>query len=76
MLNHIYIGGKRAYDMALRLKYEGFDMSMVSVEQDNEKLINKALSHNVPVYITPTYTAMFELRNMLVKNYGLKEFYE
>lgn len=76
ILKHIYIGGKRAYDMALRLKYEGFDMSMVSIEQDNEKLINVALSHNVPVYITPSYTAMFELRNMLVKKYGLKEFYE
>ncbi|MFA5341143.1 MAG: MurT ligase domain-containing protein [Clostridia bacterium] len=75
-IRHIYIGGTRAYDMALRLKYAYIDMNKVSIEQDDEKLVNEALKHNIPVYITPTYTAMFNLRNMLAKKYFLKEFYE
>lgn len=75
-IEHIYIGGSRAYDMALRLKYADIDMSKVNIEQNDANLVNKALEHNIPIYITPTYTAMFNLRNMLAKKYSLKEFYE
>jgi len=73
---HTYIGGSRAYDMALRLKYGGLDINNITIEQDDIKLLKKALAHNIPVFITPTYTAMFNLRNMLARQYSLKEFYE
>lgn len=75
-IKHIYVGGTRGFDMALMLKYAGFDMDRVIIELDSEKLLNKALAHNVPIYITPTYTAMFNLRKLLAKKYSLKEFYE
>jgi hypothetical protein len=62
--------------MALRLKYGGLDINNITIEQDDIKLLKKALAHNIPVFITPTYTAMFNLRNMLARQYSLKEFYE
>jgi UDP-N-acetylmuramyl tripeptide synthase len=37
-IEHIYIGGSRAYDMALRLKYADIDMSKVSIEQMTQTL--------------------------------------
>ena len=50
---HTYIGGSRAYDMALRLKYGGLDINNITIEQDDIKLLKKALAHNIPVFITP-----------------------
>ena len=62
--------------MALRLKSAGFDMNKVCTVKNDKALVNKALEHNIPIYITATYTAMFNLRNMLTGKYSLKEFYK
>ena len=62
--------------MALRLKNVDFDMNKVSVAKNDATLVKTALEHNIPIYITATYTAMFNLRNMLTKKYSLTEFYK
>lgn len=72
----IYVSGTRAHDMQVRLKYAGMDMGNVFIVQNTDKLFEKALSHGIPLYITPTYTAMFDLRRKLAKKYKIKEFYE
>jgi len=75
-IRYVYLGGTRAEDMALRLKSAGFDMNKVCTVKNDKALVNKALEHNIPIYITATYTAMFNLRNMLTGKYSLKEFYK
>ena len=72
----IYISGIRKYDMALRLKAAGFDMKKIVIEEDNEKLVDELLGVKDPVFIMPTYTAMFEIRKALQDKLNLKEFYE
>ncbi|MFA7673089.1 MAG: MurT ligase domain-containing protein [Clostridia bacterium] len=72
----IYVSGNRAHDMQVRLKYAGLDMNNVFILKNTDKLFEKALSHGIPLYITPTYTAMFDLRKKIAKKYGIKEFYE
>jgi UDP-N-acetylmuramyl tripeptide synthase len=75
-IRYVYLGGSRAEDMALRLKNVDFDMNKVSVAKNDATLVKTALEHNIPIYITATYTAMFNLRNMLTKKYSLTEFYK
>ncbi|MGB9681410.1 MAG: MurT ligase domain-containing protein [bacterium] len=59
--------GKRSYDMALRLKYGGFEPNKFLVEEDLLKALYKAVdsSKGDKVYVIPTYTAMLELRRKL-----------
>lgn len=63
----IVASGRRAYDMALRLKYGGFDVNRLLVEEDSLRALNLAIekSDKDEVYIIPTYTAMLELRKKL-----------
>lgn len=77
-LKNIYTCGKRAYDMALRLKYAGIDASRIKVieNEDYDKMIDFAISENREVYIVPTYTSMMELRHKVAKKFGGKEFWE
>lgn len=75
----IICGGKRAYDMALRLKYFDYPADKVLVEESYTGLINLGLGITKPgqtFYILPTYTAMLDIRAILQKKYGLKEFWK
>lgn len=63
----LYVSGIRGYDMALRLKQDNFDVNITTN-------INKAIqsimrSEYTEVVIIPTYTALFEVRELLSK-YG------
>jgi len=63
----IIVGGSRAYDMALRLKYAG--LKGVSIEPDESKLlekIQKNSSKRSKVFMLPTYTAMLSIRSKIV----------
>lgn len=63
----VIVGGSRAYDMALRLKYAG--LRGVSVEPDETKLmqlIEKNSSRRSKVFVLPTYTAMLSVRSKIV----------
>lgn len=63
-------GGLRATDMANRLKYAGVDTSLISWEEDIAGALKSAVARLQPgetLYITPTYTAMLQLREILQK---------
>lgn len=63
----ILVGGSRAYDMALRLKYAG--IKGVSIEPDESKLLAKIemnSSNRSKVFMLPTYTAMLSMRSKIV----------
>jgi len=63
----IIVGGSRAYDMALRLKYAG--LNGISIEPDESKLlekIQKNSSKRSKVFMLPTYTAMLSVRSKIV----------
>jgi lipid II isoglutaminyl synthase (glutamine-hydrolysing) len=69
-LDWVQTGGLRATDMANRLKYAGIDPSLISWEEDIAASLEKALDRLPPgetLYITPTYTAMLQLREILQK---------
>lgn len=75
-LSKIYVGGIRADDMAVRLKYAGIENEKISVLKDFESLIEAFTSQEKPVFIMPTYTAMMELRSIISKKFGYKNFWE
>ena len=68
--------GVRAYDMALRLKYD--DVSVAEVEPDLQAALEHFLTayRNEPKRIFCTYTAMMALRRDLAARYGLAKFGE
>ena len=70
------VGGIRAKDLAMRLKYAGADPEKTQVIQDYERLTDWCASQECPVYILPTYTAMLDLRHVIVKRCGGSEFWE
>ena len=70
------VGGIRARDLAMRLKYAGADPEKTQVIQDYEKLTDWCAAQECPVYILPTYTAMLDLRHVIVKRCGGSEFWE
>ena len=68
--------GVRAYDMALRLKYD--DVAVAGVEPDLEVALERFLAayKDEPKRIFCTYTAMMTLRRDLAARYGLAKFGE
>lgn len=70
--NKVFIGGDRLYDMALRLKYASNNNQNYKSFEMNENLrdlIKSAVSktrRDQILYILPTYTAMLEVRKILV----------
>lgn len=72
-------GGIRAHDMALRLKYAGYDDGAVKVEPDFDGALKQALDAVAPgddLYILPTYTAMLEIRRRLQQAGGVSAFWK
>jgi len=66
----LVVTGDRAYDMALRFVYAGFDRSRIQIIPEAGRALDLAVSltpANSPVYVLPTYTAMLELRSILVE---------
>lgn len=68
--------GIRAYDMALRLEYDG--VTTAEVVPDLDEALNRFISENPgqPLRLFCTYTAMMHLRRRLAARYGLDEFGE
>jgi len=61
-----HVGGIRAHDMAVRLKYA--ELPVRSVIPDRKEALLNALDATPPgetLYVLPTYTAMLELRQVL-----------
>ena len=75
-LDHLYVSGVRAEDMAVRLKYAGIPAERLTVCKDYGALMEQCTAQPKPVYIMPTYTAMLNLREKISKTYGFKDFWE
>lgn len=69
-INTISIGGTRAWDLATRFKYAGFEVSKNNVYEDISDSISstvKNLHTKDTLIILPTYTAMLEVQKTLSK---------
>jgi len=70
--------GRRAADMALRLKYAGLDPDPV-LESNVERALGRALSLTPELgtlYVVPTYTAMLQVRRILARWGHRPQFWE
>jgi lipid II isoglutaminyl synthase (glutamine-hydrolysing) len=74
----VICSGIRARDMALRLKYAGYDHRHIEV---NERIVSaftsavRKLENNEALYVLATYTAMLELRKYLTKKGMVQAFW-
>lgn len=76
------ISGSRAADLAVRLKYAGFDPKRLIVQPDLGKALKQARAglkaspagRQGQLFILPTYTALLELQKILAK-IGIKKHY-
>ncbi len=75
-IQKLYVSGDRADDMRLRLKYAGIPDERITVEYSPQKLTDALAQETLPVYILPTYTAMLDLRTVIVHRCGGAEFWE
>lgn len=62
--------------MRVRMKYAGVPEGKTGLETDYEKLVDFIAGQDKTVFIMPTYTAMLELREHLIKRTGGAEFWE
>ena len=66
-VNKIFCSGRRAEDIALRLKYAGMPVELVEVDDNMDGAIGKVLIEEVEiVYLLPTYTAVFQARELVL----------
>lgn len=65
-VDKIVCAGLRAYDMALRLKYEGLEDKIVVIE-DLKKVVEYLDAANKKSHILSTYTALLKVRSILEK---------
>lgn len=68
----IYVAGKRALDVALRLKYSEVKDVNIVIEENIEKAFDLAMldiDENQILYALPCYSAMVELKQLLEKKY-------
>lgn len=75
-LTRVIVSGDRASDMRIRIKYAGIPDSAIETQPDYDALVKWIDAQSEPVYIMPTYTAMLELREAVVKHCGGSEFWE
>ena len=75
-LEQVIVSGDRAADMAVRLKYAGIDPAHIRIERSYEQLVQWIEGQEKPVFIMPTYTAMLELRQVVIKHCGGADFWE
>ena len=75
-LEKIAVAGDRAAEMALRLKYAGIDMRFVEVIDDNDRLVDWMRAQQKDVFIMPTYSAMLDIREAIVRQMGGSNFWE
>ena len=75
-LQKVIVSGDRAEDMRVRVKYAGINDSFIETERDYALLVETLGGQPLPVFIMPTYTAMLELREQVIKRCGGSEFWE
>lgn len=77
-LAHLTLTGDRAHDLALRFRYAGHPPDQIDVVPEPERALGDALGRT-PVggalYVLPTYTAMLEVRRLLVDRGAARDFW-
>ena len=68
-LKSVYFSGKRAEDMALRLKYSESPTEHIKIDDNIRRAIDKIIHEKDVeiVYLLPTYTAVFKTRDIALK---------
>ncbi len=67
-ISGIYLSGTRAADVAVRLKYAGFDVSSFEVCSSYKEALQKAKDENSEIcYCLANYTATFKLHEILLE---------
>jgi UDP-N-acetylmuramyl tripeptide synthase len=72
------VSGRRAEDMALRLKYAGLSPAP-PVVPDTDQALSMALAQTAAgetLYVVPTYTAMLEVREILARRGQVAHYWE
>lgn len=75
-LDRVIVSGDRAGDMRVRIKYAGIPDEHISMQRNYEELVRWIEKQELPVFIMPTYTAMLELRQVVIKHCGGADFWE
>ena len=75
-LRRVIVSGDRAADMRVRMKYAGVPGERVSEQRDYEALVRELENEDVPVFLMPTYTALLELRQVVIRHVGGADFWE
>lgn len=78
-LQNVVCSGIRAWDMALRVKYSELAEESLTVEPDLERALDAGLENLIPggtLFIVPTYTAMLDLRSIMVRRGLVTPFWE
>ncbi len=75
-LEQIIVSGDRASDLHVRIKYAGIPDAFIHEERDYDALVQALARQEKPVFLMPTYTAMLELRQVLIRRCGGAEFWE
>jgi UDP-N-acetylmuramyl tripeptide synthase len=73
------VGGDRAADLAVRLKYAGFEPAGLAIAPDHDGAVRQLLAaapDGATVYAAPTYTAMLDLRRTLANMGLVRQFWE
>jgi UDP-N-acetylmuramyl tripeptide synthase len=72
-LNQVTCSGRRAEDMALRLKYAEYHLNNIRIDHNLDSALENILNEKVEiVYILPTYTAVFHIRELIMSRFGKK----
>jgi UDP-N-acetylmuramyl tripeptide synthase len=77
-LKHTVVGGSRAAEMALRLKYAEWDETTLEIEPDTAKALDRAIAatpEGGTLTVIPTYTAMLTIREILARRTGKDPFW-
>ena len=75
-LDQVVVSGDRASDMRVRIKYAGIPDGRIRVQRDYEELVKWIEKQDMPVFLMPTYTAMLELRQVVIRHCGGADFWE
>lgn len=74
MICDAYTIGTRAYDMAVKLKYDGI-ASNVLIGEDYESMVDLIKNGDKDFVIFSTYTSMMSMRHYLINAFGGEEFW-
>jgi UDP-N-acetylmuramyl tripeptide synthase len=77
-IRHLTVTGDRAYDLALRFRYAGLDPAKMDVVPSLRRAVDHAVGATPAgrrLYMLPTYTAMLDLREILVQRGVAQEFW-